>query len=304
MVNFNLGVAGRYKIVAVRTTADGETERDLTPWFDNMILNSGLDNLGGNSNVDCLAYCRVGTGTTPPSAGDTLLQAQVASTSTRASDVSTVTTTEPRRGVRTLRYRFPEGSVTGNIGEVGVGPTASGNLTSRSLIKDAAGNPQIVTPLPDETLDIIYEFSLYAPESDVTGTLTLDGTDYNWTLRAVDFDSSSSWKQGIGSPFLMSTSGANFGAVVDAGPIRPVTADGYATLGMSYAHQGAYVPGSYKRVFRISAGLGQGNVSGGIGYLAISGTFGAFQTGWVPRIPKTGANVLYIDIELSWARRP
>lgn len=302
MVNFNLGVAGRYKVVAVRTTADGETERDLTPWFDNMILDSGLDNLGGSG--DCLGYCRVGTGTTPPTAADTLLQAQVASTLTKVSNVSTVITTEPRRGVRTIRYRFPEGSVTGNIGEVGVGPTATGNLTSRSLIKDSAGNPQIVTPLPDETLDIIYEFSLYAPESDVTGTLALDGTDYDWTLRAVDFDSSSSWQQNIGSAFQISTSGANWGAVVDAGPIRPVTADGYSSTLVSHTPQGAYVPGSYKRVFRISAGLGQGNVAGGIGYLAISGTFGAFQTGWVPKIPKTGANVLYIDIELSWARRP
>ena len=50
-----------------------------TSWFPNIVLNNGLDRLGGGGVSD---YCRVGVGSSTPAATQTQLDQQVASTST------------------------------------------------------------------------------------------------------------------------------------------------------------------------------------------------------------------------------
>lgn len=184
-------VAGRYKLVAHRKDKAGvEVSRDLTPWFENLITNQGLNFIGNTSNIsEFLNRCDVGTGNAVPTVNDTALVAITATSTNLNSQTSGAATVAPYFRFCRLTFRFSAGSATGTLAEVGVGPNITGNpasdgLFSRSLIKDSNGNPTTVTVLSDETLDVIYEYRVYPDMADKTFNFTTrGGTSYTLTLR-------------------------------------------------------------------------------------------------------------------------
>lgn len=208
-----LGVKGFFKIEAlkVRVDADGNLDPDadgnpiilgrrlLADWFPNTLLDSGRNRMGGYS--DWLAGCQVGTNNTAPQVTDTGLLGFVAGTSDIESNTTGAQSTAPYFGWRQLRYRFAVGTTAANLSEVGVGWNiiTGAYLLTRALIVDGAGDPTTVTPLPDEVLDVTYEFRFYPPLVDVTGQITLNSVDYNYTIRAASVTDSTVWANVIGT---------------------------------------------------------------------------------------------------------
>lgn len=303
IVNLKASVAGRYRIDAIKVDADGNeiSRREVSPWFDNLITNSGLDMLGTN-NVQFMSFCRVGSGSTAPANTDTTLVAQVAATSTTTASVAFgANGSSPYyKYVRTI-YRFSAGAAAGNLSEVGVGPASTGNLFSRSLIKDGSGNPTTITILSDEILDVTYEFRLYQDTDDVVNNITVNSVDYTLTTRA------SSVAVGYGSPVYMQNGDYcarwdNSGVTAYTGTIGAITGTPSGTnLGTSSgsAHQG-YTTGNYYRDSQCTFAVG--TATGTIAAICTNGYVLQWQTGISPAIVKTSAQQLRITGRVAWSR--
>jgi len=185
-------LGGRYKLQAF---VPGHPPRVLADWFSNLITDYGMDSI--NSYYEYIwAYCSVGSGAAAPAFSNTQLAGKIATTS---SQVSAVYGAEADYIWRRITYQFPQGAAAGNLAEVGVGAKDNGSgLFSRALIKDAQGTPTTITVLPDEVLQVIWEFRLYYPTQtttllDISGSgnheVTVDIFDKNsWRLSASSFN--------------------------------------------------------------------------------------------------------------------
>lgn len=297
-------IAGFFKIEAVNEeTGD---RRVLADWFPNLILNQGLNRLG-QSTPYAADYCQVGTGSTAPTVTDTQLQTLVASTGNVQSLSESYVAGPPpyQRAVRT--YRFATGAAAGNLSEVGVGWGTSGaTLFSRALIKDGSGNPTTITVLSTEALDISYELRNYPPTTDVTGSVTISGTSYSYTIRAANITSNTSWGARWAVDRGFGVSGTNSAAAAYNGSIGSTTStpSGISSSASGYT-PAAYSNNSYKKGGTITFGLNNGNLAGGIKSLLTGGEYSSlFQIEFTPTIDKTASKVLTLDFEVSWARRP
>src|SRR5574337_1573872 len=182
-------LAGKFSLVAHKL--DGSS-RVLAEWFDNLIVDNGLNRIGTGSYMD---QCYVGTGSTAPTNADTALEMQVASTSSIHATTSGTSTSPPYYGYSRRTFRFGVGAAAGNLTEVGVGWYSGTNmLFSRALIKDIDGNPTTVTVLSDEVLDVAYEFRNYAPPADSAPyVVTISGVDYTFVTRAASVTGNPHW---------------------------------------------------------------------------------------------------------------
>lgn len=288
--------AGWFKIEAIRP--DG-TRRVLADWFPNLILNGGLDRMG--ENADYLNWCQVGSGSTAPIAAQTALVNRIAGTNTQQANVSGAQASAPYYGWIRRTYRFAQGVAAGNLSEVGVGWAASGSLFSRALILDGGGSPTTITVLSDEVLDVTYELRKYPGSVDLTGSVVLDGVTYSWVSRVADVTTASRW---AGTPAQVLSQ-----AYVFNGPISGVTGSPSGTSLQVGIGASAYSPGSYTRRHVVSAGLGAGNLSGGVRSLHVYGVglasgSASYQIQFDPAIPKDNTKVLSLTIQHTWARRP
>lgn len=293
METLTTGVSGRYKFVAHKP--DG-TSRDLTDWFDNLITNVGLDRMGVGGFAD---KCRVGTGSTAPVNSNTALEAQVGEadihSATEGYDAAT-----NLYGWRRVTYRFPAGTTTGNLSEVGVG-WSGGALFSRALIKDGGGNPVTITVLADEMLDVVYELRMYRPTSDASVNIDISGTNYACTIRAANI---SVWRPTTAMQYgaggvnnLVQGWGAD--AALDAITGQPT---GTNNLGGVYAvADGAYVDGSYQRNMKVVVNAGD-CATPLKGFVFVT-AMGVFQMLTNNPIPKSASNKLTLNFRTAWARR-
>lgn len=292
-------LAGYYKIEAVRE--DG-SRRLLADWFPNLITTNGLDLIG--SGLGLFAVCVVGTGNTTPSNSDTALQTLVGQHSSIISSNQAAQASAPYYGQSTITFRFNAGVATGNLAEVGVGQSST-SLFSRALILDGGGSPTTITVLSSEALDVTYQLRNYSPASDVTGSITVQGVTYNYTVRAALANStiwapSSNSRGGIGS---VTAFNGVIGAVTAVSPSGSSSAfDGIANA--------SYSSGSFQRDAACTCGLTAGNLAGGITALQVlfdpqSAThLGGIQIGLDAAIPKDATKVLSMSFRHSWARFP
>lgn len=291
-----MGVAGYFKFEAVNVSTG--KRRLLLDWFKNRILDQGLNRLGTEPFMD---YCQVGSGSTAPADNNTGLQSLVATTTGVQSNTQGSAASAPYYGWFRRTYRFAAGVAAGNLSEVGVGWGASNQLFSRSLIRDAEGNPTTITILSDEFLDVTYEFRLYAPTSDSTFTLTIAGVEYTFTMRAAAANSSAWIPSGAINAGMNNVS---FGGDAFQGPMGTDAQYPSGTSAVGAASKAAYSNNSLQRTGVITFALNNGNLSGGIGVVLFStgGSMGVFQFGVTPKIPKTASTVLTLNYALSWAR--
>lgn len=289
-------VAGHFKMVAIRP--DG-TRRPLAE-FDNLITDTGLEQYGlvGSS---LLTGCAVGTGTAVPAVSDTGLANQIAHTTnsgpggTRATVVG-----PPAYSFVRLVFRFPTGAAAGNLTEVGIrgGSSSSGPLFSRARILDGSGNPTTITVLADEVLDVTYELRVYHVTTDVTGTVNLGGTNYDFTIRRANSNSDEWGYPDLG--FTL-TRGSALPSVFSGGiGAANTTPSGYLANATGVTAQ-AYTNGSRQRDFLITVGLSA--VTSNIGALMLLTNLGIYQIGFSPVIPKTASNILTLMVRLGIARR-
>lgn len=295
------GVAGRFKLEAVDTVTGAR--RELTPWFNNLITDQGLNQLG----VGQLGYfCMVGTGTATPAVTDTTLGNKIAHTTTTVSATAGGSASAPYYGSYTVVYRFAAGVATGNLTEVGIGYSST-LVFSRTLIKDGSGNPTTITVLSTEALDVTYEFRLYSPSADVPHSTVIAGVTYTGVVRASSvtaFSGNAAWYAGFpfGATAGSLTGGSSPVAQVYSGTIGAVTGSPTGTNSqINDPVDSAYSANSMQRTGTVTAPLSTGNV-GGIQAVRIATRLGAYQISFSPAIPKDATKVLTLGLTLSWAR--
>jgi hypothetical protein len=288
-------VSGRYKLV-VRDASTMEITKELD-WFDNLVLDSGLNRLGTGAIIN---FAQVGTSNTAPAVGQTALSAYVAGTSDAQEAVGGNTGAPDYAKTYRYRFRFGVGVAAGNLSEVGVGWAAVGSLFSRALLVDGLGAPTTITVLPTEVLDVWYELRTYPNQVDVVTTNVAIGPNlHTVTIR----------------PNLIGANGAVFssgddprfgfyghaGAAVYSGAIVAMTSTPAGSLGGSDSRVVAsYSNNSLKRSIALTWGLAVGN--GSVQAAVVNECVGSYQIGFSPPIPKTNLTTLTLSFEWTWAR--
>lgn len=306
-------VEGYFRVVKHKADAEGNvipgTEQVCMEWKHNLILNSGLDLMATSS---FLAACQVGTGSTTPVVSDTALQARSAgSTTIQSESYGTSNGASPYYGWRRKTYRFVAGTLNNvNVSELGIGPATTGPVMCRALVLDGGGSPTTITVLVDEVLDVTYEFRLYVPTANNSGTFTLatEGTTHDWVCSPCDVDAAqnTSWDYSLGSNnFDIASEGAYAGAVVAESNTPLAVTAGYAgtLLGTSVNSTAAYVGGTYYRQFTLNLDLDQGNFATGLGRVIYTTRAGCYQWTFTPKIAKLATKKLTLVLRVSWARK-
>lgn len=298
----SMTASGRYQLI-VRDAWGKEKRR--TPWFDNIILDSGLNRWGTGGVI---AGAAIGTGTSTPLASQNSLDTQVHWTSTPSPSTGATSAlgSSPYYNTITYIYRTTLGSLNGNYTEVGVG-WASGSMFSRALILDGGGSPTTISISSAEQLDIVYQLRIYPPLVDIgPTTVTISGVSYDVTGRAANVNQINhvGWYPSGGSAMagsIASYSAATFGDVMGAITASPTGTSGGAATGSTTS---AYSSGSYTANADHQFPLAQGNITGGIKSSLMFWGVATFQYQYSTKIPKDNTKTLVLNYSLTWARRP
>lgn len=300
---------GIIKLEVIREDGTLKEAAGLNVPFKNLITNAGLDYVAGNSAINnCINYCRVGTGSTPPAVTDTTLAAKTGTASPQGSQTNSVqTTTLPYYSQHVRVYTFGVGAVSGNLTEIGFFSSAStGTMWSRALIKDSGGNPTTLTLLATEQLKVTYTVIRYLPAT-VTGSFTLNtngvNSTINYTLTPANISSSGPWYESRTSATTMYI-GCYETDVLGAVTSRPSG----AVSPSSTASASTYISGTYQQTFAPTFAISDANFTTGIGSIIfwVGSTYGSnyagYQCSFSPKIMKTASQTLTIGIKLSWGR--
>lgn len=293
MKNFDANLRGLYKMEAVRP--DGE-RRVLLDWFDNLILDAGLNRLGTGGAFN---RCMVGTSSGAVVPAQTALGAQIAVTTTVENATNGVNIGAGYVWSRRT-FRFPIGAATGNITEVGVGWDTT-LCFSRALTVDAGGAPVAITVLSDEFLDVTYELRMHWPVADIVATASISGTSHNVVTRAAQIGSwglSGLIENGARPDLTPPGQGTSFGP----GALGDITLDagGVALNSVNLTYASSYANNSLQRTYRATFGLAAGSSS--ISNFRFSTPFGIFKSSFNPVIPKASSNNLTLDYRITWGR--
>lgn len=302
----SFGMEGEFQLITQGPTR-GRIEH---PPFKNLIVNNGLDRISARLNGGP-QWCRVGTSNAAVDPTQNALVGQLAETSTIQATATDVYVAGPPAYVECSRtYRFATGVAAGNIAEVGAAfsSVASGNgLFSRALVL-----PLAITVLSDEQLDVVYKVRIYPNTADVTGTVTLEGTPTDYTMRFACWGSGLSqsfWN----NPFLGASTVYNNGGSVGLDTLGATSMSfgsptSNSASDLSTITALAYTNGTYARTYRLTYGLNVCNFAGGIRKIMFplpASTAGAgAQIIFTPNINKTASKTLTLDISVGFTRRP
>lgn len=150
---------GRFRI-EVKDIRCGRV-RDVVPEQDNLVLdNIFLYDTGTYRDL----YCRLGTGVTAPTKGDSTLANDLGSSiSVRMSNTDLVDMRgEVVDGIYThtkrIKFESTQGQFIGNISEIGISANASPTgMITRALIKDSLGQPTTLTLGEFDVLTVYYD---------------------------------------------------------------------------------------------------------------------------------------------------
>lgn len=303
-IHFKNLLAGRYRLKKY-DAATGECTGD-TDWFDNLIVDQGLDQIGSVSNYNTgypypllFNTCNVGTGSATPSTTDTQMDAFLAAVVSNDTFVTSYVAAaggNPAYWKCVHTYRFPAGTATGNLTEVGTGNNKVVNigdaLFSRALILDGGGSPTTLTVLSTETLDVTYEFRVYLDVTGIAFSQVINGTTYTGTWNAYD----------ISSPGAIYSGYDNGGTNLIVGIASNVDGGGssYAVNPVS----SGYLVGSYQRSYTGTIPTGQGNYTGGLKFIKIQTLHNSISIETSPYIVKNNTQTFSVTFTVSWARYP
>lgn len=307
-----VGLYGEVKVIVKR--AD-DTVRLDTGFFPNVITNLGLDAIGNDN--DLFTFCAVGGGNSKPLNTNTKLDNFLAAGSQISSeskyDYDPVRDTEFYKCSRTVGYRF-EGLDNKNISEVGLVGDYRPELHSaftRTLIKNSAGEPTVITVLSGEILELQYRLwqVFDVKDKDQVVTAMIDGVEvpFNVKIRlaGVGGNLGGSWSYAAVAGAHLTFQGNNYHqfGTGELGEITGQNSGGLTNVyGLSWE---AYQPSTYKRKFYVNASITDA-VHPIRSFLFFTG-LGAYQVrfgtvnGDLP-IDKTNQEILQLGFEMSWGR--
>lgn len=180
MINIEFGLAGHVTLHKGILDANGEpVTREHISSFKNMVLDTGLQRIG--ENRDWMSWLHLGTGIQAPHPLQGALQNPTYKGDSLAPvphTTSGVNISDPQKPYTWAKRVFrvsPRGE-SRSYSELGVGWNDS-NLFSRTLIKDPQGNPNTISILGDEYLDVTYEVRLYIPAETAVYQVVPTGDD-------------------------------------------------------------------------------------------------------------------------------
>ena len=291
-------LSGRFKLIA-RNPVTGKS-RLLIDWFDNLILDQGLDYPG--KQADYLYYCHVGTGSNAAAESDTTLQTFYDSTQAESSPAVSAQSSAPYYGEKRFTYIFDAATENKNFTEIGVGKQAAdGGLFSRVKLAEVA------TVLTGEILEVLYELRIYPDHLTVTSTtVIISAVSYDIDILAASVTDSNFWGSGLGDIFegLAASAWTAWDATAALGAVtaQPSGVDiGNATS----VTKSSYSDSSYQLDLNVLYGTGDANdpEAVGIGALLMASGCGAYQVKFVPVIPKTNVLELRLIWRQTWARK-
>lgn len=308
MLKAKIEVGARFKFITSKANGDISKE---TSWFNNLVLDAGLDAMGGGGTAN-ISHVWVGTGNSTPTPTQTGLDNPLAGTNTvQGADQRGVQTSNlPYYYWMRRTFRFGLGVAAGNLSEVGLGDYLKA-MFNRALIKDNAGNQTTVTVLSDEFLDVVVELRVY-PKTNFSGQFQLLNkygelvSEHTYTGNAILLQNAIAWELrdvGVQFPLIsMSIGGTTCSPNNTSYPSTTEWVDVSmsqsrpnlrslicsSTLGLddanTFSHKG----------FRIGVGnlLTRTDSSGLIGY----------KWDVEPPITKTNLQTLRYQFEISWDR--
>lgn len=294
-INANVGVRGRYRLHVMK---DGRTLRE-TPWFDNLLTNLGMNQMG-NSSGWC-RYGQVGSSSTTPVFTDTQLGSRIAGSDSGAFSFERFRIESGLRyAVHTKVFTFLNGAAAGNIAEVGVSNNLLGTqLSSRALVLDSGGTPTTITVLADEDLVVVWEFWVKQPAVDFSSAAS--GKTINIRAAMVDATSGDgAWNGAGGSPFFFLS--ASYSNRAYTGSIGALTSrpSGTSYLATSVVNN-SYVADSYTRTGRLTWDTTTANAA--IKSFAWIHGISSWQCELDSALPvKTNTQTLRLDVSVTWSR--
>lgn len=305
IVEVKVGLSGRYRCVL-----NEGTDREVsTDWFKNLILNSGLDRLGVAS-PSMFQWGSIGTGNATPTNSDTSLQAYVASTSNVNLDSQNNGGPSGYVAQTQMHWTYAQGAVVGNMAEIGVGWATGGvSLFSRALILDGGGAPTTLTVTSIDQLTVYYELTCTPILTDLTSTVSISGTGYNYTGR---ISLCANFANALYSTLQLN--GSRWGAGVSAATFATQALGAITSTPAGSSFSGgtgtpaAYTAGNKYLDTTYTWLPADGNATGGVGAVSISFStnmnyqyiFAATSGGAV--IPKDNTKTMTLVFRFSWDR--
>lgn len=301
----------------VQVFRDGECIKD-TGIFKNLLLDGFFSRLTNKSaegfNQGASAQiCGAGSGVAPAIPSNTTLQSplgyKVGSTFVTAF-VQTTATAHVFSATRV--FSFSPGSIVGNVSELGTiidrnNPSTSNPLDTRAIL------PTTVTVTAADQLVVTHIRYVEIPFNDVTGSLLLDGSNYNYVIRPANVTKPDVaglvlnprlWAVGTMASLYFGGQGGSSGAL-------PVTSGaswsgpGGSTFNSSPVLATHTSPTLLEGGFDITYEPAVANISGGIKLLnmmSLNSVIVLFAVQFTPNIPKTSSQRLRLDFKFTYSR--
>ena len=302
VIDVTMKMSAKFRLVKRKQISETECIETEISEFTNLITDNGLDIVVSTSS--CYYYCQVGTGTATPAFSDVALGNKVAHTGC-INVTSPTPTTAPYTRVKTFKYTFKPGELTVPITEIGISPVITDNLFSRTLIKDTNGKPASVSLLSDEYLDVYYSISITPPAGDRALVFTINGTQYNATLRGLGYLNTGTWMWHALLNVSYNNSLGYYGMLYTGS--LPVSASTSIRgsgdyLGMSSRSTLTYVNGQRKlqRTFTFAPELGALSIKSIVIEGATRGP--VFGLEFATAIPKSDTQTFTFTFQISWDR--
>lgn len=329
--NINALILGKYDLYL-----ESDKHNPISSWsFSNIITDGGMNAIGQRSGgeISAFEYFQVGEGSVPVSSSDVGLATPISVRVNRSDEAVVSVSGSDATGsfwdVTFSRY-FLTTEANGNITEIGAFTSSSnGRMSSRALVRDEFGSPVAITKTSDNQLRVRYTVRTYLPTSDITGSINMQGNDYNYTIRPQNIFNQQTWGYNISDgffqyagSFLYNFFGANWSTFIGAGRVSPsgslvnVTgsmAQGGTTSTATEVTPQFYVDDTFYRdvIVRFDPNLANYGTTGikTLTYTPLM-QFGGFQGGqtaqyqveFSPNIPKTNLLTLSLTFRLGWGR--
>lgn len=307
-VRHRIGVRGRWLELALVHARTGEVTQRLGP-FDNHIVDAGLNMLASvalsnDTTGSVFSYCGVGTGSTPPSDGDTTPQAEVARTNSTGgfAFVSGLVDGNTRwRAIKT--WVFGTNEANDNLAEIVVGrfPSSTWSLLSRQLILDQFGNPTTLPKTSEYQLRCVYEFSTYLMPEEDEYEVDVNGSPVE-VLQRIGPLSSWDTTRAVGNPVQSGDTIWLYPTEIGTPGSNPPSITGRQQGAITAA---PYTPGSFKQEFETIWGTSAAN-DGPYPVIAYTGVSGRSWkvdiSGGGSGVSKTSDERFVLLWERSWGR--